>query len=425
MPKAKHPPGLYVLFFTEMWERFSFYTMFAIFVLYMDEGLKLPSSQTHETYALYSGFVYFTPLLGGWLADRFLGCRKSVLIGALLMALGHFGLFLANYSLFYPALMLLVLGNGFFKPNISTMVGNLYPQESPLRDSAFNIFYMGINLGAFFAPLTAALLHHQFGYRWAFLAAALGMVISTIILTTFDKYIAHADGARMADEDRDTPQDLQLSPQQERTRIVALLVVFGIIIIFWTAYMQYGDVLMFWARDYTGPLFGWQVPAEMYQSVNPVLIIIFTPALVWFWGFLNRHGKEPSTGYKMLYGMGLTAIAFGVMAMAARENSATGQPVSPSWLLSFYAVITLSELFLSPMGLSYVTRISPPRMRSTMMGLWFVASGVGGYAAGFFGRWWDQMPHATYFLVMAGASLVAVALMGLGLGKLRQAEQEA
>ncbi|HHN74297.1 MAG TPA: MFS transporter [Acidobacteria bacterium] len=420
MAQAKHPRGLYVLFFTEMWERFSFYTMFAVFVLYMDEAMHLPSGQLHNTYAFYSGFVYFTPLLGGWLADRWLGCRKAVLIGGGLMALGHFGLFLGTYALFYPALVLLVLGNGFFKPNISTMVGNLYSQNSPLRDSAFNIFYMGINVGAFIAPLSAGWLHHNVGFRWAFFSAAAGMVLSTVILVVFNRTIAHADGSRALEEGE---REVELEPTEERQRIWALMVVFGIVIIFWTAYMQYGDVLMFWARDYTAPFFGrWDVPAEWYQSVNPIFIILFTPLVVWLWGALNRRGREPSTGAKMLYGMILTAVAFLIMVQAARLNAASGEPVGASWLISFYAVITLSELFLSPMGLSYVTRVSPPRMRSTMMGLWFVASGVGGYLSGFLGHWWESLPHATYFLVTVAASLVAVVLMALSIKTINHAE---
>ena len=420
MAERRHPPGLYVLFFTEMWERFSFYTMFAVFTLYMDEALHLPSNQLHNTYAFYSGFVYVTPLLGGWLADRILGCRKAVLIGALLMALGHFGLFLGTYTIFYPALLLLIFGNGFFKPNISTMVGNLYPQDSPLRDSAFNIFYMGINLGAFIAPLTAGWLHHHYGFRWAFLSAAVGMVLSTVILTTFNRFIAHADGVRageIAEEAREIP------PEEYRLRVRALAVVFGIVIIFWTAYMQYGDVLMFWARDYTAPLLGrFHVPAEWYQSVNPIFIILFTPVLVWFWGYLNDRGKEPSTGAKMLYGMILTAAAFLIMVGAARLNEATGRLVPARWLISFYATITLAELFLSPMGLSFVTRVSPPKLRSTMMGLWFVASGVGGYASGYLGRWWDKIPHSHYFLVTVAGSLVAVILMALSMRTINKVE---
>ncbi len=422
MAKAKHPAGLYVLFFTEMWERFSFYTMFAVFVFYMDEALHMGSSQLHNTYAFYSGFVYFTPLLGGYLADKYLGCRKSVLIGAVLMALGHFGLFVGSYAIFYPALIVLILGNGFFKPNISTMVGNLYPQNSPLRDSAFNIFYMGINIGAFAAPLLAGWLHETYGFRWAFLAAAIGMVLSTVVLTVFNRYIADADGVRAMDEGE---TERTFTKAEEKQHIWALLVVFGIVIIFWTAYMQYGDVLMFWARDNTAPMHigNFHMPAEWYQSVNPVFIILFTPLLVALWGFLNRRGKEPSTGAKMLYGMMMTAGAFMIMVLAARLYDHTGLPVASHWLISFYAVITVSELLLSPMGLSYVTRVSPPRMRSTMMGLWFVASGIGGYLSGFLGQWWDKISHPAYFMVTVVGSLVAVALMAVSLKTINRAEE--
>ena len=348
MAEHRHPPGLYVLFFTEMWERFSFYTMFAIFVFYMDEYLKL-GAKTHDVYAWYNGSVYFTPLLGGWLADRYLGCRQAVRIGAVLMAVGQFGLFLGTLTTFYPALVLLILGNGFFKPNISTMVGNLYPQDSPLRDSAFNIFYVGINIGAFLAPLVAGWLHEAFGYRWAFLAASIGMVLSLIVMTVFNRYIEDADRGRAPSEEG---SEKPLTRKEERQHLWALGVLFAIVIIFWTAYMQYGDVLMFWARDYTRTLhFGsFSMPAEWYQSVNPVFIFLLTPLLVWFWGFLNRRGKEPTTGAKMLYGMVLTAASFLIMVQAARLFTHSGQKVGPQWLITFYAVITLSELLLSPMA---------------------------------------------------------------------------
>jgi POT family proton-dependent oligopeptide transporter len=423
MAKPKHPPGLYVLFFTEMWERFSFYTMFAVFVLYMDETLKFGDAKSTSIYGAYNLFVYLTPLVGGIVADRYLGCRKTVLIGALFMAAGQFLLWTGPVSLFYLGLVALCAGNGFFKPNISTMVGNLYPQNSPLRDSAFNIFYVGINIGAFLAPLAAAKLHEYFGYRWAFFAAGVGMLLSMVIITVFRSHVDHADGVRAKEEGE---ADIVLTKAEERSRFWTLMLFFTIVVIFWTAYMQYGDVLTLWARDNTRvvtlPLWGKVLP-ETYQSVNPVFIFILTPALVWLWGFLNARRKEPSTGMKMVLGMLVTAISFLIMVGAAASFARAGAPVSAGWLVSFYGVITLAELLLSPMGLSYVTRVAPPRMRSTMMGLWFVASAVGGWLAGVAGVLWQKVPHPTYFLLLAGMSMVGFLLMAVFYRQINRAEE--
>lgn len=432
MAKRKHPPGLYVLFFTEMWERFSFYTMFAVFMLYMTSPehyvkLKvLPFFEPHLMYGLYSGLIYITPLLGGWLADRYLGCRKTVYIGALLMAVGQFLLATMQVSLFYPGLVFLIVGGGFFKPNISTMVGNLYEHDSPLRDSAFNIFYMGINIGAFAAPLVAGWLHHAFGFGWAFFAAGLGMIVSCIILVAFDRFVAAADttatgtGDFVSAREPKTRHDFWL-------RIWALVAVFAIIAIWWAVYMQYGDVMNLWARDYTAPVhLGISkalttMPVEWYQSINPIFIILFTPMLVWLWGALNRRGKEPSTSGKMQWGFLLSVLAFLIMVGSAWTFSHFNSAVSPFWLVGFYGVMTLSELCLSPMGLSYVTKVAPPKYQSFMMGMWFAASGVGSFFAGYLGKMWItpgiensfplQLNPVGYFWLMSGLSVVCLAAM--------------
>jgi POT family proton-dependent oligopeptide transporter len=426
--KFRHPPGLYVLFFTEMWERFSFYTMFAVFVLYMTEPadyarLKiLPFFDPHVMYAWYSGLIYITPLLGGWIADRFLGCRKTVYIGALLMAAGQFLLATTSVSLFYPGLLLLIVGGGFFKPNISTMVGNLYAHDSPLRDSAFNIFYMGINVGAFIAPLAAGWLQVAYGFRWAFFAAGAGMIVSTIILLAFNRFVAYADTTATGSGGFVSSRP-PANRREFRLRMGALYAVYGIIILWWAVYMQYGDVMNLWARDYTRPVkaFGTVMPIEWYQAINPIFIIFFTPVLVWLWGWLNRRGREPSTSGKMQWGFFLSVVSFLIMIGAA-GSIAGGRLVSPFWLVGFYGVMTLSELCLSPMGLSYVTKVAPPKYQSLMMGMWFAASGVGSFVAGYLGRMWItpgiqtsfpvQLHPVAYFLLMSGLSIACLAMMG-------------
>jgi len=427
MNKPRHPKGLYVLFFTEMWERFSFYTMFAVFVLYMTEPahyarLKtLPYFDPHLMYAWYSGLIYITPLLGGWIADRYLGCRKTVCIGALLMAVGQFLLSSMSILLFYPGLAFLIMGSGFFKPNISTMVGNLYEHDSPLRDSAFNIFYMGINIGAFIAPLVAGWLHESYGFRWAFFAAGLGMVISTVILINFNKYVAHADTTSTGTSGFVSVREPK-NQHEFKLRMGALCTIFGIIIFWWAVYMQYGDVMNLWARDYTQPVkaYGRIMPIEWYQSINPIFIIIFTPALVWLWAHLNRRRTEPSTSGKMQWGFVLSVASFLIM-VAAAEFARSKTLVSPYWLVGFYGIQTLSELCLSPMGLSYVTKVAPPRYQSLMMGMWFAASGVGSFLAGYLGQMWItpgiqthfpvHLQPTSYFWVMSGLSVACFAMM--------------
>jgi POT family proton-dependent oligopeptide transporter len=437
--KPKHPKGLYVLFFTEMWERFSFYTMFAVFVLYMTEPthyakLKvLPYFNPHIMYAWYSGLIYITPLMGGWIADRYLGCRKTVYIGALLMAIGQFLLATMSISLFYPGLIFLIMGGGFFKPNISTMVGNLYEHDSPLRDSAFNIFYVGINIGAFIAPLVAGWLHVAYGFRWAFFAAGVGMVLSTVILISSSKYVAQADTASTGSNGFVSAREPK-SKHEFKLRMGALYAVFGIIILWWAVYSQYGDVMNLWARDYTHPVkaYGSNMPIEWYQSINPIFIIIFTPALVWLWGCLNRRRMEPSTSGKMQWGFILSVVSFLIMVAAA--GFVHGKTlVTPYWLVGFYGVLTLSELCLSPMGLSYVTKVAPPGYQSLMMGMWFAASGVGSFLAGYLGQIWItpgiqthfpvQLPPTSYFWLMSGLSAACLAMMAFAFKLVNRAQE--
>lgn len=472
--RQKHPKGLYVLFFTEMWERFGFYTMLAIFTLYLDEYFHFQSKG--QIYGAFLALVYFTPVLGGWIADR-LGFRRTIAAGAVLMALGYglmavpipeaeadeaavvraeaafavekqaheeryeafqadiaktgeqkeFGEEAPEYAgpgrtagrwLFYLALAFLILGNGLFKPNISVMVGNLYPEGSPLKDSAFNIFYMGINIGAFFAPLVAAGLRNTLGWSWAFGAAGVGMVISLGIFSVFKRHIAHAeirhggaDGAVQAET---------MSKKEERGRILALLTVFGIVVLFWMAFHQNGYTMTLWARDSTGPIFGWQIPAEIFAAFNPFFVVTLTPVLVGVWALLRRRGKEPTTPAKIGIGMLLTAAAFAILGLAGLAGGDFGR-VSPLWLTSSYLVVTLGELCLSPMGLSFVSKVAPARMRGLMMGGWFAATAVGNYLSGFIGIFWKEWNHSSFFFFLVAASIFAAIVLRLNLKRLTTA----
>lgn len=432
--KRKHPKGLPVLFMTEMWERFSFYTMLAIFSLYMispkeQGGLDLGTFWTTQIYGLYIGLVYFSPLLGGFLADRVLGIRKSVTIGGFVMMLGHFLLAFPPLPFFFSALVCLIIGNGLFKPNISTMLGNLYRDRPERKDDGYNIFYMGINLGAFLSPLVASYLrslHPTHGWHYAFGAAGIGMIFSVIIFLTLQKYVKAGDieprrGGEREEEDASTAK---IDPKVAKQRVFALLIIFLIVIFFWMAFNQQGLTLTFWANQATNTA----LLPETFQSVNPAFILLLTFPLITFWNLLRKRNMEPTTAAKLGIGMLLTAGAFTIMAIAGLSGGNDGH-VHVGWLIGTYGTITLGELCLSPMGLSLVSKLAPPRLLGTMMGGWFAATAAGGYLAGAVGGLWSVLDHNTFFLVLVGSSLVAALILFLFLKKLNpiihRAEQEA
>jgi POT family proton-dependent oligopeptide transporter len=434
IPKKRHPKGLPVLFFTEMWERFSFYCMLSILSLYMKEtiengGLGFSIFKTGQIYGLYIGIVYFTPLIGGLIADRLLGIRKTILIGGLFMMAGHFLLAFRPLPTFFAALCCLIVGNGCFKPNISTMLGNLYRDMPEKKDDAYNIFYMGINLGAFMSPLVASSLrnlHPIHGWHYAFAAAGVGMIFSLIIFSLFQKHVRAGENVTL---EQSAGTEIELTPQQAKRRVQALLVIFGVVIFFWLAFHQNGLTLNFWAEQSTDMtplenLTGAQVNPEVFQSVNPLFILMFTPLVVVFWNAMRRKKLEPSTASKLGFGMLLTAGSYLIMAFAGLAGGDTGK-VSMSWLINSYAVITLGELMLSPMGLSLVSKLAPWKIRGLMMGGWFAATAVGNYLSGLLGSFWDQMPHSTFFFILVATSLFAAGLLGLLLKFLNPVIKEA
>ncbi len=450
----RHPPGLKVLFATEMWERFSFYTMLALFTLYLqnlEEGFGWATNRATRLYALYLALVYFSPLLGGWIADKKLGYRRSVMIGGFFFMAGHLLLAFRSVPVMYVALLCLVTGNGFFKPNVSAMVGKLYPEGSHLKDRAFNIFYMGINIGAFLAPVVAEVVRQWFGYHPAFAVAAGGMVLSVFILWRFKRHVEGVDRGTGASAVRGRepkaslttveapsvqPDGKQVAPATpggmfaevqarataidaipDAKRIGALIVVFLIVVVFWMAFHQNGATWTYWANDNTdwtasrvvpvifkvftlGLLKTDDVSGVISNAINPFWVIALTFPLIAFWGWLDKRGKEPSTPAKMGIGMFLVAAAYLVMYQAARSGGDTGK-VSPWWLIGAYAVITLGELMLSPMGLSLVSKVAPIRLRGIMMGGWFAATASGNYLVGTIGVKWTVWTHSKFFFVVA------------------------
>ncbi|HVS00071.1 MAG TPA: peptide MFS transporter [Thermoanaerobaculia bacterium] len=449
----KHPRGLYVLFATEMWERFSFYSMLAMFTLYLqdpNDGFSWSDARATSLYSNYLMFVYASPLIGGWIADRKLGYRKSVMLGGLFFIAGHLLLSFRSLPVVYAALACLVIGNGFFKPNVSTMVGNLYPDGSHLKDRAYNIFYMGINVGAFTAPLVAEAVRQRFGFHPAFAVAAGGMVISVLILWLFKRHVEAADRRREQPAEQqasaaavavDAPPT-SVSRQEamdavpESRRIMALIVIFFIVIVFWMVFHQNGSTLTYWANDNTdwassevlpviirvltlGFVKGDDVSGVISNSINPFWIITLTFPLVWFWKWLDRRGKEPSTPAKMAVGMLLTGLSFYILYFAAKAGGDTGR-VSPWWLIGAYAVISLGELMLSPMGLSLVSKVAPLRLRGLMMGGWFVATAIGNKLTQI-GVYWNVWQHSTFFVVLGSMALFMALVLVVLLKPLKKA----
>ncbi len=548
-----HPTGLWYLFGTEMWERFGYYLMLGIFSLYMIDGwnnggMGFDAGKKSDIYGTYLGLVYLTPFIGGLLADRVLGYRRSIVLGGLMMASGYFLLSIHDITSFYAGLFFIILGNGFFKPNISTLVGNLYSTEElkHKKDSGYNIFYMGINVGAFICNFVAAYMRLNFGWNFAFIAAGVGMLIGVVIFLSGTKHIKHVDVIKpLQAGDMPTAKILgstilpmfvfgilgYLIPGNllgtdtndafifgcvpviaffiylwfkssglEKRAIAALLAVFSCVILFFAIFHQNGDALTVWAEDFTDRempasvatvadkvdmaqtvennavvqlddaafkakieqltaeekampevtkeeiaakkekskvIAGYEasrkyfhnlgkdkVPAEgsslklysteLYQSINPMWVIVLTPILVGVWGFLRKRKKEPSTPTKIALGLLITALSALVMVGAVYATNDLTMKAGSWWLMASYGVITLGELCLSPMGLSLVSKLSPPRITALMMGGFFLAISVGNKLAGMLSSLWEKMEHKeNYFFLNFGLVLAAAILLFL------------
>jgi len=432
-----------------MWERFSYYGMRAIFTLYMIKALLFDKALASEIYGSYTGLVYLTPLLGGYVADRYWGNRRSIFFGGIMMAIGQLCMFLSasNYEtlslaqpLLFTGLGFLILGNGFFKPNISTMVGQLYPEGDKRVDSAFTIFYMGINLGAFIAPIACGIMGetgNPADFKWGFLAACIGMIVSTISFELLkNKYIVTPDGKSVGmppvkkvleKHEIATPKvpmaqvlmwsvltiglflifnyvldagyigsaiysitlvgpaaivtDKSLS-YEEKQRIFVIYILAFFVIFFWAAFEQAGASLTFFASEQTDRyLLGYEIPASIFQSVNAVLIVILAPIFAAFWTFLGKRNSEPASPTKQAFGLLFLAIGYLVIAFGVKGI----QPelkVSMMWLFGLYLLHTIGELCLSPIGLSMVVKLAPAKFASLLMGVWFLSTASANKFAG-------------------------------------------
>ena len=433
MAKEGHPKGLYLLFVTEMAERFSYYGMRAVFTLYMVAALFTVESAS-EIYGYYTGLVYLTPLLGGYIADRYWGNRRSIIVGGMLMALGQFLMFLSA-SFVQPAikeaegmidptvnnqlaiicmmggLFFLILGNGFFKPNISTMVGSLYRPDDQRKDSAFTIFYMGINVGATLGPLTCGIFEGDYlnpmRFKWAFLCACIAMLAPTLIFYLLkNKYLmdyeGNAIGTRPKLQEKTERQQLT---RKEKQHIVVIFIIAAFVIFFWAAYEQAGVSLTYFADQQTDRhIFGWEMPTSYFQSFPAIFVVLLAPFMNLAWEVLRRFGHEPSSVMKQAIGLAFLSIGYMLIAFGVKDLGPNVK-VSMLWLTGLYFIHTLGELSLSPIGLSLVSKLSPKHLASLMMGIWFMSTAVSNMLAGQLATLYPDGSSKSLFGIIEIASL--------------------
>lgn len=440
-----HPRGLTTLFFTELWERFSFYGMRAILVLYMvaavgEGGLGFDVKTAAMIYGFYQMSCYMLSLPGGILADRLIGARKAVLIGGIIIALGHFTLAFPSIPTFFLGLLLIVSGTGLLKPNISAMLGSLYKPGDHRRDGGFSIFYMGINIGAAMAPLVCGYLAQDLGFKqlittwgfhpesswhFGFAAAGVGMVFGLTQYLAQRKRLSTVgnppakDVSMKAASARADAAGHKVMSLDEWKRLGAIGVLFFFTVLFWAIYEQAGSSLTLFADKLTRhEIFGFQFPSSWFQSLNPVFVMILAPVFSIFW--VKLGDKEPSSPAKFTWGIGILALGIGLMVPAAMLT-ANGL-VSPLWLVAVYLVECIGELCLSPVGLSTVTKLAPLRFVGMFMGIWFLASALGDMLSGIIASYFDTDPNHMVFLFgsMSVAALVATGILALLTPKVRQ-----
>lgn len=437
-----HPPGLYLLFATEFWERFSYYGLRGLLTLFLTKtalegGLGFSKADSVLIYGYFTGFVYFTPIIGGWLADNYLGQRRAILIGGLLMAAGQFSLAsgLGN-NFVYLGLLLIIIGNGFFKPNISTLVGKLYEQGDPRRDSAFTIFYMGINLGAFVAPLVCGYLAEdlfavkdasgkitKFAFEYGFLAAGIGMVLSQITFSALSQKYLGDIGHFVKASDRKVEDEAEANKpltKEERDRVSVILVVVTLVTFFWAGFEQAGSSLTIYTDEYINrEVFGWTIPTSWFQSVNPLFIVALAPITANLWLSLAKKGKDLSIPLKMGIGMILLGIGFFFMLGAVMERGGdiadNSIKANIMWLVATYFFHTIGELMLSPIGLSMITKLAPVKLASMLMGVWFLSPFVAQIAGGYIAAYVESLGAfkvfglIAAFVIAAGFFLIIIA----------------
>ncbi len=395
-----HPVGLYILFFTEMWERFSYYGMRAILVLYLvaktsenNAGLGWTNGEALALYGWYTMLVYVASIPGGWIADKFLGQKKSVLIGGILLVIGHSVLAIEQMWAFYTGLGFIIAGVGMLKPNISTMVGGLYKQGDIRRDKGFTIFYIGINIGAFLSSLIVGTVGEVYGWHYGFGLAGIGMALGLIQYVYGQKYLKHVGNFLGASENKDE-KDAMNKPltKIEKDRIVVLFISFILVIVFWGAFEQAGGLMNIYASEKTNrilsfslPFIGNEIPASWFQSLNAMFIIFLGTSVAGYWAKRKLKGKLSTGLFKMILGLIIMGTGFFFMSAAAGEYNSDGSSAM-YWLVLAYLFHTVGELCISPVALSYITKLAPLKYGSLMMGLYFAMTGFGNKVAGLLGE---------------------------------------
>ena len=417
-----HPRGLSTLFFTEMWERFSYYGMRAFLIYYMTAsvaagGLGFAVADAGTIYGLYTGSAWGAAILGGIAADRFLGQYRSVLIGGIIIALGHFTLAFRPLPFFYSGLVLIVIGTGLLKPNVSNLVGALYKPGDARRDAGFSIFYMGINLGALFGPLIAGYLAQKVDWHLGFACAGVGMTFGLIQYVVGRNRLKTPEATPVATPASEAPgakADVRSEKAgftaTEWKRMAAIVVFFLVAILFWGAYEQAGSSLALFADQNTRlDVFGYSFPSSWFQSVQPIFVITLAPLFAWIW--VRLGSRNPSVPAKLALGVLFMGIAFLILVPAGAMAQSQGVRVSPWWLVASYGISELGELCLYPVGLSAVTKLSPVRILGLMMGVWMLSNAFGNMLAGYAARFFVSMPLQQYFGEVALILFVTAAVM--------------
>jgi POT family proton-dependent oligopeptide transporter len=418
-----HPLGLSVLFLTEMWEMFSFFGMRALLVYYMTMQLDFAQAYASLVYGAYAAFVYFTPVFGGMVADRWLGKRRAVVIGAGTMALGHF--MMASPALFYPALAIIALGNGLFLPSLASQIKGLYRDGDPRSKSAYNIYYVGVNLGAFLAPLVCGFLGEAYGWHWGFTAAGFGMLASLLIYLAGSRHLPREPARTAAVRAARAPLD-----RAAWRRLAFLGGVAAIVVVFRGAYEQVGNTIALWAeagvdRQVAG---GWSIPMAWFQALDPLMVFVATPVLVARWARLSQRGVDTPSLHKMAFGAAVVGASYVLLAAVAAWSEAHDVRAHWLWLVGWFVLMTLGELYILPVGLGLFGQLAPEGFGATCIALWFFAGFFGNLLAGALGTLWSVLPHGGFFLltgVIAGGAAALLLVVGLRMGRAEKRDNPA
>ena len=403
-----HPPGLTVLFTTQMWAEFSFFGLQAMLVYYMTKHLGFSQSKSSLIYGAYGAAAFFSPFFGGMIADQWLGRTRAVIIGCTMMMLGHFAM--AFESLLFPALALVALGNGLFLPPLAIQVGSLYADDDPRKAYAYSAYYMGINLGGFLAPLVCGTLGELYGWHWGFAAAGVGMAIGLAIYLNFRGLLPpEPTKVAIAEQEKASTEPVV------RQHVITLILMIAMVVLFRIGYEQSGNVIALWVSDFTDrSLLGGTIPATWFQSINPLLIIVGTPLLISFWRRRKVKETTPHLLRRMAIGCLIATLAMLLMVLAAFVSGPSGARVSSLWVVGYFVLLTLGELYTIPVGLTLIESLAPIRFASMAMGAWYIAKFLGSLLAGVMGAYWGKIAPAAFFSLGMGSTMIAaLCLYGL------------